>query len=382
MGAVKAMIKFLHCADLHLDSPLSALDVRRAEVRRNEMRAAFTSMTLFCRMNKADLLLISGDLFDGAYVTKDTIALMKREFEAMPDCKVVIAPGNHDPYTPQSYYRREKFPDNVFIFRSGELSSFDFPELNTTVYGWAFTSDRMETSPLDGAVVDDPNRINLLAAHCDLDAAGSPYCPVTSAELEAAGFDYAALGHRHTFSEMQPIGGGYAAYAGCLEGRGFDETGVKGAVICGAKKEDGQLGFASKFMRFCKRRYECDELDVTGAKTNADVVGALSSLIAGKHYGDDVLLRVRLTGNVAGDLRMSKSFLVSQFPSLFCLDLIDATVPLLDAEELAGDPTIRGAFYRSLAGMLTSSDPKERETAALALRYGLSALAGGEVTDY
>ena len=58
------MIKFLHCADLHLDSPLASLDLRRAEVRRNEFRAAFTSLTLYAKLNKIDFLLISGDLLE------------------------------------------------------------------------------------------------------------------------------------------------------------------------------------------------------------------------------------------------------------------------------------------------------------------------------
>ena len=57
------------------------------------------------------------------------------------------------------------------------------------------------------------------------------------------------------------------------------------------------------------------------------------------------------------------------------------TLPLLDADKLSADPTLRGAFYRSLAPMLASSDESERETAARALRYGLTALAGGDITD-
>ena len=133
------MIKFLHCADLHLDSPLSALDLQKAEVRRNEMRASFTSITLYAATNKLDFLLISGDLFNSDYVTKDTVALITSEFAKIPDCKVIIAPGNHDPYTKQSCYRRADFPDNVYIFDSNELSCFDFPDKNTTIYGWAFT---------------------------------------------------------------------------------------------------------------------------------------------------------------------------------------------------------------------------------------------------
>ena len=75
------MIKILHTGDIHLDSSFSGLDARHAEVRRNELRAAFTSMMTYARMNSADLILIAGDVFDGDYVGRETIALLVREFE-------------------------------------------------------------------------------------------------------------------------------------------------------------------------------------------------------------------------------------------------------------------------------------------------------------
>ncbi|MBQ8510237.1 MAG: DNA repair exonuclease [Clostridia bacterium] len=376
------MIKFLHCADLHLDSPLTALDIKTAEVRRNELRGAFTSLTMTARMSKVDFLLIAGDLFDSAYATKETIALLCREFAALPDCKVIIAPGNHDPYTFQSYYRRTEFPDNVYIFDSPDLSCFDFPELNTTVYGYAFTSDTLEDCPLEAFRVENPDRINLLVAHGDLDAAVSKYAPIPSDTLSACGFDYAALGHIHTFSGLRTLDKGYCAYSGCLEGRGFDELGPKGAILGAADKTDGQLQLGAKFNRFSKRRYEIETLDITGAATNADVIDRIQAMIADKHYGDDTALRVRLTGSVVSDLRIAPDFLASQFPGIFLLETVDATLPLYDCAHLQEDPTIRGAFYRSLAELLDSGDESEREKAALALRYGLAALSGSDIIDF
>ncbi|MBQ8551803.1 MAG: DNA repair exonuclease [Clostridia bacterium] len=372
------MIKILHCADLHLDSPLSSLDITKAELRHSDMRAAFTSLTLSAKMNKVDFLLISGDLFDGAFVSRDTIALICREFAAIPDCKIIIAPGNHDPYTQSSYYRRGEFPENVYIFDSSELSCFDFPEKNTTIYGWAFTSEHMDTCPLEGFSVEDPTRINLLVAHGELDASGSKYCPIPSKLLCECGFDYAALGHVHTYSELKQLGSGYAAYSGCLEGRGFDECGEKGAVLAAAEK-DISLQFAAKFVRFCKRCYEIERLDITGAASNVDAVDKLSALISERRYGADTALRVHLTGNVAGDFKLSPKFLEERFSQLFMLEVIDETLPLLESGRLRDDPTLRGEFYRSLETMLSSNDPEVRETAAMALRCGLSALAGEEI---
>lgn len=372
------MIKILHCADLHLDSPLSSLDIEKAELRHSDMRAAFTSLTLSAKMNNVDFLLISGDLFDGAFVSRDTVALILREFASIPDCRIIIAPGNHDPYTRSSYYGRGDFPENVYIFDSPELSCFEFPEKNTTVYGWAFISEYMESCPLEGFSVEDPTRINLLCAHGELDVSSSKYCPIPSKLLAECGFDYAALGHVHTYSEIKKPGVGYAAYSGCLEGRGFDECGEKGAILAVADK-DVSLQFAAKFVRFSKRCYQTERLDITGAASNADAADRLSALINEKRYGSDTALRVRLCGNVAGDFKLSPKFLSEQFPQLFMLEINDETLPLLDRDKLSCDPTLRGEFYRCLEAMLSSDDPETRETAAAALRCGLAALSGEDI---
>jgi exonuclease SbcD len=376
------MIKFLHCADLHLDSPLSALDIQKAEIRRNEIRAAFTSLTLYAQMNKIDFLIISGDLFDTGFASKDTIAILKREFANIPDCRVIITPGNHDPYTSQSYYKRTEFSDNVYIFDSSDLSCFDFPDKNTTIYGYAFTSDKLDYCPFENFKPENPSRINILAAHGELGERTSNNCPIPVETIAKSGFDYVALGHYHNYAGIKKLGSTNIAYSGCLEGRGFDELGPKGAIIGAADKENGQLQFGAKFVRFSKRHYEIERLDVTGSESNADVTDKLSALINEKHYGDDTALRVILTGNVASGLKIAPSFLCEQFPRLFLLEILDETLPLLDGDRLKYDPTIRGAFYNSLAGMLNSSDEKERELAALALRYGFSALSGGDIVDF
>lgn len=71
-------LKVFHCADLHLDAPFSLFTPGEADRRRIELRSAFTSAVLFARSNGADIFIISGDLFDGDYVTRDTCELLAR----------------------------------------------------------------------------------------------------------------------------------------------------------------------------------------------------------------------------------------------------------------------------------------------------------------
>lgn len=376
------MIKFLHCADLHLDSPLAALPLDKAEVRRNEFRAAFTSMTLYARMNKIDLLFIAGDLFDSAYSSKDTAALIKREFENLPDCHIFISPGNHDPYNSTGFYKSETFSDNVHVFTTEEMQAFDLPELNVTVYGWAFTSERMEKCPLDGFSVERPDRLNFLVAHGDLANPDSPYCPISKEALANSGLDYAALGHIHARTEELVFGRTKAAYSGCLESRGFDETGAKGAIIGAAQKQDGSTALSTKFIRFSKRVYEIMKADMTGVTSTAEAAERVGAMINERHFGEDTALRLILTGNIPSSLTISAGFLRSRFDRLFLLEVDDGTLPEADAAALKRDMTIKGAYFSALEKSLESPDKEAREIAAMALRYGLAALSGGDVTDF
>ena len=132
-------MKILHCADLHLDSPFSGLDVSTGESRREEQRELFRSLMCLARNRRVDLLLIAGDLFDSGYTSTKTVQFVSDMLSKL-ECPVVISPGNHDPYIKGGLYATE-FPKNVCIFDSETLSSFDFPELGVTVYGYAFTSD-------------------------------------------------------------------------------------------------------------------------------------------------------------------------------------------------------------------------------------------------
>ena len=153
------MVKVFHCADIHLDSPFSLFSPREAEKRRTELRAAFTSALMYAREKKADIFIISGDLFDGEYVTRDTRELLVREFSKCGDMKIFIAPGNHDPLGTGSPYETADFPKNVHIF-GGERECVSIDELGVDVYGFGFTSKSCLSSPVANWKIKDKSRIN------------------------------------------------------------------------------------------------------------------------------------------------------------------------------------------------------------------------------
>ena len=369
------MIKILHCADLHLDSPFSLDDIQKSEVRRAELRGAFTSMMLYAKTEGVDIMLMAGDLFDSEYASRDTAALLTREFASNPGCRFVIAPGNHDFYSSESVYARVDFPDNVYIFDSDKLTYFSFDELDTDVYGYAFTSPSMRVNPFAGRRPKNPARLNLLCAHGDIGVPTSPYCPISTDDIRDSGFDYIALGHVHNTHGIERFGNTYYGYSGCLEGRDFGETGHKGAVLAALEK------LPSGELRFSKRRYEIERLNASGCAAESEVAARLARLIAEKKYGSDTALRVFIEGGVLPSLELSEKRLAQSAQGLFFLEVIDNTLPMADAGTLESDPTIRGVVYSKLLPKLRDGSPEERETAARALRLIMDALDGRPFYD-
>ena len=226
------MVKILHAADFHLDSAFGALGEEQALQRRQESRELVGRLVDYANEQGVELLLLSGDLFDSDDIfgqTGEELALALGRLR----CHAVIAPGNHDYYDPAGAYGRILWPENVHVFTRDAMTKIDFPQYDCTVYGAAFTAPSVpDGSVLDGFAVPDDERVHLLVLHGELGGKDSPYRPLTEAQLAATGADYAALGHRHTFSGVGRAGRTFYAYPGCIEGRGFDETGQKG-VLCG-----------------------------------------------------------------------------------------------------------------------------------------------------
>lgn len=376
------MVKILHTGDIHLDSPFSRLDVRRAEIRKNELRAAFTSMMDYAKTNSVDIILIAGDLFDCEYATRKTIALIAREAKNSKS-EIFIAAGNHDPISSSPVYTKEGiFPKNVHIFKSDALEKISLEELGVDVYGYSFVSESLFDNPIAGRHVDDPEKINVLVGHADTRFADSPYCPVNERMIREFGADYTALGHIHNAPDPRRIGDAYWAFCGCLEGRDFGECGKKGALLIEAEKKDGRADISVRRLRFSRRRYESEELSVDGASSAAEIRGAIDSFIDSKGYGDDTLLSLTIRGRVPASLVINTDEIASGIRGLFFFELADATSPEEDAEELASDITVKGQFYRELEPLLKGGDADTKKRAEKALRYGLAALTGENIIDF
>lgn len=360
------MIRILHAADLHMDSPFEGLSSQQAALRRREQRGLLHCLAELAEESGAQLLLLSGDLLDSTEAYAETGAMLVSALGKL-NIPVFISPGNHDFYSARSPYARLQLPENVHIFTESRLQSVVLEELGVRVWGAGYT-DRVCPPLLEGFVpVKEPELLDILCFHGELATSASPYAPCTEEELAQSGMDYVAMGHIHRFSGLQQAGDTFYAWPGCPEGRGFDETGEKGVILADVARGRCKL----RFVPLDRRRYETLRVDA-GEDALASVLAELPENTERDIY------RITLCGerDNAVDLAALRAGLEGRF---FALQLRDETRPRREIWDGVDENSLTGLFLRRMRSRLeTAEDEGERQRLLTALRCGLAALEGGE----
>lgn len=367
------MPTFLHTADLHLDTAFSAnLSTEQAVLRRGEMLRSFSDM--IDRAKSVDILLIAGDMFESSYTSRETVSFLKRRFSEIPDTRIFICCGNHDPYTASSVYATEEFSDNVHIFK-GEWECVEIPEIKTRVFGASFSKDRDNLTDRFTGIEKEEGITDIILLHGDVvsDNTESSYNPISKSFIENCKADYLALGHIHKRTEVLRLGRTYYAYPGLPEGRGFDECGDMGYYI-GVINE----GVADvKFERSCKRRMFRLSIDISGAADSFEALDKIKEAVFDKGNEND-MYRIYLGGRVSKD---SISFDVIEKEikgMLYYVELINNTKENYDIEAFASQNNLCGEFVRRMKDVIENADAEEGSVSEDALILGIEVLTGGD----
>lgn len=372
-------LRFLHCSDIHLDTPFTGLSMEKSDERRRELRETFQDMMRYVQERKVNAVLISGDLFDIRYATNQTAELLIREFENCSDTIFVISPGASDPYLSNPIYSSGRLPANVHVFSKGSLERFDFENWDVTVYGWAFQNGEMVENPLFEKKVDDSSRVNIVCGYADLDGPMDSRCaPISERDLAQFGADYYALGSRHEASDFRKVGDSIYSYCGAPECTGFEESGLGGVNLLVIDYRDGELSVDVKRLALGHKKFVTEVIDITGVNTSGEIVARISRLICDKKYDTETALRVELVGNVDPYFIVGKNLESDAF-GLYFFDLVDKTMPLYGTDHFLREMTAEGEVFRQMLPLLKSENEEERLVHARALRVALLALAGKEI---
>jgi len=227
-------IKFLHAADIHLDSPLLGLarcGEDKAEEVRSATRKAFENMVSLAIRESVAFVLLAGDLYDGDWKDYHTGLFFARQMGRLRDAsiRVFLVLGNHDAANQISSALR--LPDNVHRFSDKKAETVLQEDLGVAVHGRSF-SVRAVHEDLSASYPEPAHGMfNIGLLHTSLDGreGHDRYAPCSVAGLTARGYQYWALGHVHAREVVSRAP--YMVFPGNTQGRHARETGPKGATL-------------------------------------------------------------------------------------------------------------------------------------------------------
>ena len=358
------LVRLLHCADVHLDTIFRGLGEAPAQRRRAALRRTFQNLVKLAGELKVDALTIGGDLYEELRSRQDSARFLAEQLGELP-FPVLIAPGNHDYWHPGSLYATSAWPENVRIFSTNQFTPVELA--GHRIFGIAHDKPKGTGNLLEKfKVPDGPPAVALFhgseRGQLPLQEEGKEdHAPFSEPELAKAGFRFGLLGHFHT-----PRTTAQLVYPGNPEPLTFGEAGVRGAA---------EVDFAPtiptvKIHPVNTFTLSDLEIDVTDCQHSEALVSRVREALPG---GSDNGTRVRLVGEMQLGLQLGPMELVRRLrEGDRCVEVVFATRPALDLEQLRRAPDIRGQFVR---GLMERPD-FESELVQAALRAGVEALRG------
>lgn len=227
-------MRFLHAADLHLDSPLRGLDRypgAPVERLRNATRAALEKLVDKALGEKVDFVLFAGDIYDRDWQDFHTGLYFREQMVRLgrAGIRVFIVQGNHDAQGVIS--RQLPLPDNVTVFSSRSAQTVRLDELGVAIHGRSFPERAVDEDLVPAYPAPVPGCFNIGLLHTSLNGRGGhdTYAPTDLGTLLAKAYDYWALGHVHTREVV--CENPRVVFPGNLQGRHANETGAKGCEL-------------------------------------------------------------------------------------------------------------------------------------------------------
>ena len=359
-------MKFVHIADMHFDSPfvnLSEKDIM-GDLRRLEQRKVFKKIIEYIKENNIKYFFISGDLYEHKYIKQSTIDYINKLFEEIPETNIYIAPGNHDPYTKNSYYNKYNWSKNVKIF-GPKVEKIETQDAN--IYGYGFDDFYCSDSGVENIEIEQTEKPNILIIHGNIDGStieDMQYNSMSKKMLQEKGFDYVALGHIHkkdyNTEENQKI-----VYPGSTISLGFDELGEHGMIVGDVEKNK----LETQFIKLDDKQFTKRELNVDSIYSKEELIEKINELeIEENNYVEIILIGNR-------NFEINKYDLIKYILNNNIIKIKDNTKIAYDLEKLENENTLKGLFIKEMNKKLKNAETEEeKEIIEKSIEIGLASL--------
>lgn len=355
-------MRFLHFADLHLDTPYRWASPELARVRRQALRETLRNICEIAGEQQVDALTCGGDLYEQERFTPDTAEFLRSTFADLDPLPVFLSPGNHDWFGPASLYRRVNWSPNVHVFDAARLTPVPLAD-GLTLWGAAHRAPANTPGFLDGFHVDRSG-VHLALFHGSeqgdfrfQEEGKQPHAPFRAEQVVQAGLHHALVGHFHG-----PVDSPSHTYPGNPDPLTFGERGNRAAALL-TLSDTGEV--AVQRIPVATSTVNDVTVDLTGITHSGQVAERVHDAVAGLAG----VARVTLTGEIgpAVDLRLQD--IAALRTSL------DALVPRLgpvsvayDYQRLAEEATVRGQFVRDVQAAAHLSEAERGRVLVTGLR--------------
>lgn len=290
-------MKFIHAADLHLDTPFLGLKTAPADLWEQIYQSTFTAFAKIidaALQEKVDFVCLVGDLYDRAERSIQAQLFLQKQLQRLADADipVYLSYGNHD-YV-QDTTAELSLPANVHVFPSAgatfTLITHDQQKVALSGFSYAQRWVEKDMTPIYPVKAAADFHVGLL--HGSQSGVNSPhavYAPFSLTELNQKHYDYWALGHIHQHQLLQkqpPI-----VYAGNPQGRNPNEAGERGYYL--VRQNGHQL--QPEFRSVAPLQWQTCFVSVADASRLTTIINAITKALAAFKQPRSLLLKVVLT---------------------------------------------------------------------------------------
>ena len=314
------MLKFIHAADIHLDSPLKGLERYEGapvEEIRGAARRAFENLIQLAIDEQVAFVLIAGDFYDGDWPDYNTGFFFVKQVSRLLELNipVFLIAGNHDAQNRMT--RSLQLPEHVKLFSANSAESFELLDREVVLHGQSFATQKVTENLAAAYPAAASGAFNIGLLHtCATSQEHERYAPCSLDDLRQKGYDYWALGHVHQRQQLEETP--WIGFSGNLQGRHIRETGPKGCQLVTVQADHT---VQTQFVPLDVLRWERAIIDVSDIRDEAELFDRFQQRLETlQENGADRLLAVRaeFVGHTAIDrqLQAQKHALLQELRSL------------------------------------------------------------------